>query len=34
MLTDYRPKIPLRVYSADGELIGEFGEEKRALVQI
>jgi penicillin-binding protein 1A len=33
-LTDYRPKIPLRVYSADGELIGEFGEEKRALVKI
>ncbi len=34
VLTDYRPKIPLRVYSAEGELIGEFGEEKRALVKI
>ncbi len=33
-LTDYRPKIPLRVYSAEGELIGEFGEEKRAVVKI
>jgi penicillin-binding protein 1A len=33
-LTDYRPKIPLRVYSAEGELIGEFGEEKRAIVKI
>ncbi|MBX3715000.1 MAG: penicillin-binding protein 1A [Burkholderiales bacterium] len=33
-LTDYRPKIPLRVYSAEGELIGEFGEEKRAVVRI
>lgn len=33
-LTDYRPKIPLRVYSADGVLIGEFGEERRALVKI
>ncbi len=33
-LTDYRPKIPLRVYSAEGDLIGEFGEEKRALVHI
>lgn len=33
-LTDYRPKIPLRIYSADGDLIGEFGEEKRALVRI
>jgi penicillin-binding protein 1A len=33
-LTDYRPKIPLRVYSAEGALIGEFGEERRALVKI
>lgn len=33
-LTDYRPKIPLRVYSAEGTLIGEFGEERRALVKI
>jgi penicillin-binding protein 1A len=33
-LTDYQPKIPLRVYSADGQLIGEFGEERRAIVKI
>jgi penicillin-binding protein 1A len=33
-LTDYRPKIPLRIYTADGHLIGEFGEERRALVRI
>lgn len=33
-LTDYKPKIPLRVYSADGQLIGEFGEERRAVVEI
>jgi penicillin-binding protein 1A len=33
-LTDYRPKIPLRVYSAENRLIGEFGEERRALVTI
>lgn len=33
-LTDYRPKIPLRVYSTEGVLIGEFGEERRALVKI
>jgi penicillin-binding protein 1A len=33
-LTDYRPKIPLRVYSAEGTLLGEFGEERRALIQI
>ncbi len=34
VLTDYKPKIPLRVYSAEGILIGEFGEERRALVKI
>jgi penicillin-binding protein 1A len=34
VLTDYRPKIPLRIYSADGHLIGEFGEERRSLVPI
>ena len=33
-LTDYQPKIPLRVYSAEGVLIGEFGEERRQLVSI
>ena len=34
ILTDYQPKIPLRVYTADGHLIGEFGEERRAIVSI
>tara|TARA_R110002073_G_scaffold10565_10_gene50428 strand:- start:1374 stop:3692 length:2319 start_codon:yes stop_codon:yes gene_type:complete len=33
-LTDYRPKIPLRVYSEEGLLIGEFGEERRNVVKI
>ncbi|MGV0974855.1 MAG: penicillin-binding protein 1A [Azonexus sp.] len=33
-LTDYRPKIPLRVYTADSYLIGEYGEERRAVVSI
>jgi penicillin-binding protein 1A len=33
-LTDYRPKIPLRVWTADGMLIGEFGEERRDYVKI
>ena len=33
-LTDYRPKLPLRVYSDDGALIAEFGEERRAYVKI
>jgi len=34
ILTDYRPKIPLRVYTSDGYLIGEFGEERRAVIGI
>jgi penicillin-binding protein 1A len=34
VLTDYRPKVPLRVFTADGHLIGEFGEERRAVVSI
>jgi penicillin-binding protein 1A len=33
-LTDYRPKIPLRVVSAEGDVLGEFGEERRAVVAI
>ncbi|HSG35423.1 MAG TPA: transglycosylase domain-containing protein, partial [Sphingomonadaceae bacterium] len=33
-LIDYRPRIPLRIYTADGALIGEFGEERRAVVRI
>ena len=33
-ITDYKPKIPLRVYTADGSLIGEFGEERRTFVKI
>ncbi len=33
-LSDYRPKLPLRIYSADNVLIGEFGEERRNLTPI
>ena len=33
-LTDYRPKLPLRVISADGVLLGEFGEERRIFMPI
>ena len=33
-LSDYRPKLPLRIYSADNLLIGEFGEERRNLTPI
>ncbi len=33
-LTDYRPKLPLRVFSSDGVQLGEFGEERRNFVPI
>jgi penicillin-binding protein 1A len=33
-LADYRPKLPLRVFTADGVLMGEFGEERRNLTPI
>ncbi|MDC1311089.1 penicillin-binding protein 1A [Burkholderiales bacterium] len=33
-LTDYKPKLPLRIYSRDGTLIGEFGREHREFIGI
>ena len=33
-LAEYRPKLPLRIYTADGALMGEFGEERRNLTPI
>jgi penicillin-binding protein 1A len=33
-LTDYRPKIPLRIFTSDEHLIGEFGEERRNFVRV
>ena len=33
-LLDYRPKLPMRIYSADGVLLGEFGEERRNFTPI
>ena len=33
-LRDYKPKLPLRIYTADGALIGEFGEQRRTFVPI
>jgi penicillin-binding protein 1A len=33
-LQDYRPKLPLRVFSSDGVLLGEFGEERRNMTPI
>jgi penicillin-binding protein 1A len=33
-LLDYRPKLPLRIYTSEGVLMGEFGEELRNLTPI
>lgn len=33
-LRDYKPKIPLRIYSRDGALLAEIGEERRAFMPI
>ena len=33
-LADYRPKLPLRVFSADGVQLAEFGEERRNFMPI
>ena len=33
-LTDYNPKTPLRVFTADKVLIGEFGEERRKVIPL
>ena len=33
-LTEYRPRQPLRVWSAEGQLLAEFGEERRQHVDI
>ncbi len=33
-VTDYRPKLPMHIYSADGKLLGEFGDERRTYRSI
>ena len=33
-LTDYRPKLPLQVFTSDGQMIGEFGTERRRFVPL
>lgn len=33
-LSDYQPKEPLRILSSDGQLIGEFGAERRRFVPL
>ena len=34
LASDYRPKQPLRIFSGDGVLISEYGDERRNLVPI
>jgi len=34
VITDYRPKVPLRIYTVDQEMIGEYGEERRNVTPI
>ena len=34
VLTDYQPKLPLRIVAEDGSLLSEFGEERRSLVKL
>jgi penicillin-binding protein 1A len=33
-LEDYRPAVPMRVFSSDGVLIGEFGQERRSVIKL
>lgn len=33
-IIDYKPRVPLRIFSVEGQLIGEFGEERRTVVKI
>ncbi|MGE4123789.1 MAG: penicillin-binding protein 1A [Pusillimonas sp.] len=32
-MIDYKPRVPLRIYTADKVLIGEFGEERRNVLR-
>jgi penicillin-binding protein 1A len=34
VLTDYQPKLPLRVLAEDGTTLAEFGEERRSVVTL
>src|SRR4051812_34627223 len=33
-ITSYKPKVPLRIFSADNVLLGEFGEERRSFMYL
>src|SRR5690606_696696 len=32
-MIDYRPRVPLRIFTSDNVLIGEFGEERRNVLR-
>ncbi len=32
-MTDYRPRVPLRIFTADKVMIGEYGEERRNVLR-
>ncbi|MBQ9259757.1 MAG: penicillin-binding protein 1A [Neisseriaceae bacterium] len=34
IITHYQPKMPLMIYSSDGQLIGTYGEERRSFTAI
>ena len=34
VLTDYQPKLPLRVLAEDGTSLAEYGEERRRIVKL
>lgn len=33
-IIEYKPRVPLRIYSVEGQLIGEFGEERRTVIKM
>ena len=33
-LKDYKPRMAMQVFTEDGQLIGEFGEERRKMIEI
>ena len=33
-LEEYRPRLPMRIYSAEGNLLAEFGEENAIIANI
>ncbi|MCB1958398.1 MAG: transglycosylase domain-containing protein, partial [Rhodocyclaceae bacterium] len=34
LLSEYKPKLPLRIFTSDGQLLAEYGQERRSFVPI